>query len=189
MVDTVINGTRTSRSILGNLSIPDDPAEAIALLKSSGWPIDFGPLNPAGLSQKGTDLNKASLLTDALCSALGLATTATPTEAMEKLRQLTATAQSTANSANTNANGRTRIEAGTKSVSSGKFSLDFSFTPQVVMVGLSDRNGNPCVAIRNCNRTNMQGDNASVSWGGTRVSFSFYSFVATPVTVYYAGIG
>lgn len=71
MLDTVINGTRTSRSILGNLSIPDDPAEAIALLKSSGWLIDLGPLNDAGLSQRGTDLNKANLLSDETAALYG----------------------------------------------------------------------------------------------------------------------
>lgn len=71
MLDTVVNGTRTSRSILGNLSIPDDPAEAIALLKSSGWPIDLGPLNDAGLSQRGTDLNKANLLSDETAALYG----------------------------------------------------------------------------------------------------------------------
>lgn len=43
---------------------------------------------PGTVFEEGDFLNKSTLLTDALCTALGLATTATPTQAMEKLRQL-----------------------------------------------------------------------------------------------------
>lgn len=42
--------------------------------------------------------SKGETLTAALCSALGLATTATPAQAMEKLRQIAAAAQNTGNS-------------------------------------------------------------------------------------------
>lgn len=83
MLDTVINGTRTSRSILGNLSIPEDWALARAQLVGEGWPIDFGPLNPAGLSQKGTDLNKANLLSDETAALYGLGADATPDDALK----------------------------------------------------------------------------------------------------------
>lgn len=64
MRDTIINGTRTSRSILGNINIPEDWAAARAQLVGEGWPIDLGQLNDAGLSQRGTDLNKSTLLSD-----------------------------------------------------------------------------------------------------------------------------
>lgn len=84
MLDTVINGTRTSRSILGNLSIPEDWALARAQLVGEGWPIDFGPLNDAGLSQKGTDLNKSTLLTDETAALLGLDSAAVPDDAFRK---------------------------------------------------------------------------------------------------------
>lgn len=51
---------------------------------------------PGTVYEEGDFLNKSTLLTDALCTALSLPTTATPTQALEKLRQLVATAQSTA---------------------------------------------------------------------------------------------
>ena len=88
MVDTVINGTRTSRSILGNLSIPEDWAAARALLIGAGWPIDLGPLNPAGLSQKGTDLNKSTLLKDTTAALYGLGTDATPDDVLQELAKI-----------------------------------------------------------------------------------------------------
>lgn len=82
MLDTVINGTRTSRSILGNLSIPEDWALARAQLVGEGWPIDFGPLNDAGLSQRGTDLSKSTLLKDTTAALYGLGSDATPDDVL-----------------------------------------------------------------------------------------------------------
>lgn len=142
MLDTVINGTRTSRSILGNLSIPDDPAEAIALLKSSGWPIDLGPLNDAGLSQRGTDLNKANLLTDATERAIfGSTADRTVDNALERLRAQIVSAQNTAN-------GKGKVYFGSY-VGTGNSGPDYPnsivlpFTPAIVlMMGYIDTAGN-----------------------------------------------
>lgn len=88
MNDTIPKGTRNSRSILGGLDIPDDPAEAIALLKSAGWPIDMGQLNPLGCLQIGTGYTKGEVLPSDLQSALSLPDNATPAQALEKLRQM-----------------------------------------------------------------------------------------------------
>lgn len=94
MTDTVIKGTGNSRTIkAAPATLPATYDEFRAKFISSGIPIDLLGLNAAGLTTRGTDLNKTNLLTDALCSALGLSTTATPTQAMDKLRQLVATAQ------------------------------------------------------------------------------------------------
>lgn len=100
MTDGIIKGTGNSRFLKG-------PANAAALYPDfesfrDAWaagtlPIDLNGINPAGWEVVGDKLEKSTLLTDALCTALGLPTTATPTQAMEKLRQLTATAQTTAN--------------------------------------------------------------------------------------------
>lgn len=97
MTDTVIKGSGNSRSLKtvpNALTMYPTHEAMISAMVDGTFPIDLGPLNMAGLNVKGTDLNKASLLTDALCSALELETTATPTEAMEKLRQLINTTDS-----------------------------------------------------------------------------------------------
>lgn len=85
MNDTVIKGTRNSRSILGGLDIPDDPAEAIALLKSTGWPIDLGQLNPLGCLQIGTPYDKQNVLSDDTAEFLGGDNSMTPNSAFKIL--------------------------------------------------------------------------------------------------------
>lgn len=134
MTDTVIKGSgnsRTLKTVPNAMAMYANWTDALQAMIDGTFPIDIGPLNAAGLNVQGTDLNKANLLTDALCTALGLATTATPTQAMEKIRAMAAAAQSTAN-------GRVRIE--TKSYTgTGKYgeenpnSLTFSFAPAIVI--------------------------------------------------------
>lgn len=136
MTDTVIKGTGNSRTIKGATTVPATWEAARTQLISQGWPVDLTGPNAAGCEVVGTALNKANLLTDALCTALGLAATATPTEAMDKLRQLIATAQSSANA-------KTKIEFGNY-IGNGKYgisnpnSLSFSFTPRVVFVAAEE---------------------------------------------------
>lgn len=55
-------------------------------------------------TEPGTPLNKASLLTDATCSALGLSNTATPNDAFDKLKTLVSNTQTAANNAQSAAN-------------------------------------------------------------------------------------
>jgi len=64
MKDTTIKGTGNSRSIK---SVPNLAALAptydklLELLTSpDGLPIDLGPLNPAGVEEQGTSLDKAN---------------------------------------------------------------------------------------------------------------------------------
>lgn len=100
MTDGIIKGTGNSRFLKG-------PANAAALYPDfpsfrDAWaagtlPIDLNGINPAGWDVVGDKIGKETLLTDALCTALGLPTTATPTQAMDKLRQLVNTAQSGVN--------------------------------------------------------------------------------------------
>lgn len=91
MTDGIIKGTGNSRY----LRVPADAKTkygtwdaALDAMIAGTFQFDLNGVNPAGWDVQGDKLNKATLLTDTLCSALGLATTATPTEAMEKLRQL-----------------------------------------------------------------------------------------------------
>lgn len=108
MTDGIIKGTGNSRylkSVANALALYPTHESLMEALAAGTLPIDLNGINPAGWNTLGDKLDKATLLTDALCSALGLATTATPTQAMEKLRQLVNTAQSTAN-------GRPRVAFG-----------------------------------------------------------------------------
>ena len=97
MKDTIIKGTGNSRTLksvpnLANLA----PAyeDFLALLVGDGLPVDLGPLNSAGLSVRGTDLNKANLLTDATARLFGLTSTATPNTTFAKIKDLLQAAQS-----------------------------------------------------------------------------------------------
>lgn len=95
----VIKGTGNSRflkTVANALTLYPTWEAAVEAMIAGTFPIDLNGVNPAGWDVQGDKLNKATLLTDALCTALGLAATATPTQAMEKLRQLVATAQGTA---------------------------------------------------------------------------------------------
>lgn len=108
MTDGIIKGTGNSRylkSVANALALYPTHESLMEALAAGTLPIDLNGINPAGWNTVGDKLDKATLLTDALCTALGLSTTATPTQAMEKLRQLVNTAQSTAN-------GRPRVAFG-----------------------------------------------------------------------------
>lgn len=135
MTDGIIKGTGNSRYMRG-------PANAATLYPDfesfrDAWaagtlPFDLNGINPAGWETVGDKLGKATLLTDALCTALSLPTTATPTQAMDKLRQLVNTAQQGVN------NG-TKISVGyyvgTGNVGSyDKNVLTFSFQPKALLI-------------------------------------------------------
>lgn len=92
MTDTKIKGTHNSRSIIAPVTLPATWEEARAQLITEGWPIDLGPLNLAGLDQKGTDLNKASLLKDATAALFGLGTGAVPDDVLAQIGPKIATA-------------------------------------------------------------------------------------------------
>lgn len=137
MTDTAIKGTRNSRSILGNASIPESWEEARAQLIASGWPIDLGPLNSAGLVQRGDDLNKANLLKDATAALYDKDSTAVPDDILAAIRSLIATAQSTADTANTIASGKSSVLAGAYSgTGSGGAvqKITTNFFPKAVLV-------------------------------------------------------
>lgn len=99
MTDTIINGSGNSRSIKAATNIPATWEAFRAQLISSGIPIDLGPINPAGLRTRGTDLGKASLLSDGTETSIwGAAADRTVDAALAKLKSLVSMAQSTADS-------------------------------------------------------------------------------------------
>lgn len=91
MTDGIIKGSGNSRflkSVANALTLYPTHESLMEALAAGTLPVDLNGINPAGWETQGTALNKANLLTDALCTALGLANTATPTQAMDKLRQI-----------------------------------------------------------------------------------------------------
>ena len=138
MTDTVIKGTGNSRSIR---SVPNIAALAptydklLELLAGEGLPVDIGGLNPIGVQTMGDDLNKANLLTDALCTALGLDTTATPTQAMDKLRTLINSVDSEkASVVRGSYTGTGVIGASNGTAPSNPKSLTFSSPPKCIII-------------------------------------------------------
>lgn len=151
MTDGIIKGTGNSRFLKG-------PANAAALYPDfesfrDAWaagtlPVDFNGINPAGWEVLGDKLDKSTLLTDALCTALGLATTATPTQAMDKLRQLVNTAQ-------TDANGKAKIASGSYiGTTGGKKTIITPFSPRFFVV-----------SVQYLSKSSMYGDKYNISCG------------------------
>ena len=133
MKDGIIKGSGNSRylrTVANALTLYPNYESFIAALIQGTFPIDLNGINSSGWSTVGMKLNKANLLTDSLCSALGLSTSATPTQAMDKLRQLVATAQAGVD------NGLkidliSRVGTGT-SGASNPCSITFSFAPRIL---------------------------------------------------------
>lgn len=142
MKDTVTKGTGNSRSLRtvpNALTLYPTYESMMQALITGSFPVDLGQLNPAGLTQKGNDLNKANLCSDALCSALGLPTTATPTQAMEKLRQMAVAAQSAVN-ARAMCEVVSYTGTGVAKTESNPMSIKFSFAPKLIICTY-DENG------------------------------------------------
>lgn len=134
MQDGIIAGNGNSRylkTVSAALGLYPTYEDFMAALIAGTFPIDLNGINAAGWTQQGTALNKANLLTDATCSALGIATTSTPNNALLKIKNLI-------DSANQNANNRTLLEIksyiGTgASGENNPCSISFSFPPDVVI--------------------------------------------------------
>ena len=97
MKDTIIKGTgnsRTLKSVPNLANLAPTYEDFLALLVGDGLPVDLGSLNAAGLSVRGTDLNKANLLTDATARLFGLTSTATPNTTFAKIKDLLQETQS-----------------------------------------------------------------------------------------------
>lgn len=197
MTETVIKGSGNSRSIksvpnLAQLAPTYD--KLLDLLTGEGLPVDLGPLNPAGLAQRGTDLNKANLLSDEVERALfGSTADRTPNQAFDRLRALVQTAQSTAN-------GSARIVLGIYT-GTGTFgeanrkTLTFPFEPKAV--GVQNYQYSVWIIRGNVSQVtvdtalrfrfeNVQWTGNSVSWYGTNPTLQAN---ANDEKYYYIAIG
>lgn len=71
MQDFVPLGTGNSRSLKSAVPAGTTWEQALAMLRNGTFPIDIGAVNEAGVSQKGTPLNRANLLSDATVQLFG----------------------------------------------------------------------------------------------------------------------
>lgn len=72
MIDSVLKGTGNSRFLKSAVPTGTSWADALAMLHSGTFPIDFNGINTEGFQQVGTPLNKANLLKDATAAQIGL---------------------------------------------------------------------------------------------------------------------
>lgn len=86
MENLVPLGTGNSRFMKSNISPDTSLAQLIQMLNNGTFPYDIGPINPAGISQQGTPLNKDTLLADLVAQKLG--GVETPSEAFDALIQM-----------------------------------------------------------------------------------------------------
>lgn len=72
MKDMIPKGTGNSRKMKSSIPANITHEELVALLRSGEFPFDLNGLNPEGITQQGTPLNKATLLTDDTAQMLGI---------------------------------------------------------------------------------------------------------------------
>lgn len=130
MTDGIISGAGTSR----NFKVPANAKAlyptwdaALDAMIAGTFTFDLYGINPAGWDVVGDKLGKETLLTDALCSALDLPTTSTPTQAMDKLRQLVAAAQSDVST-------RAKIAYGSYVPTDAQITLNLNFAPKFCFI-------------------------------------------------------
>lgn len=85
MKDLVPKGTGNSRFLRSSIPANITHEELVTLLRAGTFPVDFAGLNSAGVAVVGSAYNKANVLPDDVCSAIGVATNAEPKDAFLKL--------------------------------------------------------------------------------------------------------
>lgn len=64
MQDMIIAGTGNSRFLKSSIDADITLSELVSMLRAGTFPFDFNGVNPAGITQEGTPLNTATLLSD-----------------------------------------------------------------------------------------------------------------------------
>ena len=72
MKDFISRGTGNSRFLKSSIDQDTTFEQLVEMLRSGTFPIDFNGVNAAGVDQRGTPINKATLLTDDTADAIGL---------------------------------------------------------------------------------------------------------------------
>lgn len=82
MKDSIINGTGNSRYLRSSIPEGTTVEQMVSMLRAGTFPVDFNGINAAGWQQIGDALNKANLLSDVTCDALGIAHTSVVNDAL-----------------------------------------------------------------------------------------------------------
>lgn len=85
MKDFIAAGTGNSRYLKSSISDDTTWAQALEMLRNGTFPIDLNGINPAGVTQQGTPLNKANLLSDESAALFGLDSNAVINDVWELL--------------------------------------------------------------------------------------------------------
>lgn len=88
MQDTIIKGEGTSRSLkipASKAVVYQDVSAMVQDMVSGNFLFDLGPIRLEGVTQKGTDLNKANLLTDATAALYGKGSVTPPLTRFSRL--------------------------------------------------------------------------------------------------------
>ena len=85
MQDFVPLGTGNSRSLKSSISAGTTWEQTLEMLRNGTFPIDIGAVNDAGVAQKGSPINKTTLLKDATASLFQLGADAVPDDVLEIL--------------------------------------------------------------------------------------------------------
>lgn len=201
-------GTGNSRFMKSNISSSTTLAQLIQMLNNGTFPYDIGTLNPAGISQQGTPLNKDTLLKDATAQLYGLTpSTAVPDDVFQILAQaaLYKTVGPTAGLYDVSDNlllklPGVQIETGSY-VGTGTYgrnnknSLTFGIEPLVVMVCRSDSSSyasflNPCkksAGYQNYGLSDLTWSDKSLSWNNQYNAD--YQLNRSNTTYYYIAFG
>ena len=185
MENLVPLGTGNSRLMKSNIPASTTLAQLIQMLNNGTFPYDIGPLNPAGISQQGTPLNKATLFSDQTMAKYpsGIED---PDGAFEKLAN--ATLYQAYEQSITDINGNTLLTLPGTQVYTGSYTgtgqygssnpntLTFPFEPKILVVGnywqFTAPYGcpsAPCMGSGNSvGGVNLNWSGNSVSWHSTR---------------------
>lgn len=87
MKDLVPKGTGNSRFLRSSIPSNITHEELVALLRAGTFPVDFAGLNADGVAVVGSAYNKANVLPDDVCTALGVPTSAEPKDAFLSLNK------------------------------------------------------------------------------------------------------
>lgn len=200
MENLVPLGTGNSRFMKSNIPSSTTLAQLIQMLNNGTFPYDIGTINPAGISQQGTPLNKDTLLKDATAALFGLSASAVPDDVLTKIFNLIDTLET--NSVKITAGSY--VGTGTAGQSHPN-TLTFGFSPKLVIIRYSDANnpkgftavyGNTaviCDGDQNYNMVALSWGSNSLSWYATdSVSSSdkpYYQMNREGFTYYYIAIG
>ena len=88
MQDFVPLGTGNSRSLKSSISAGATWEQALEMLRNGTFPIDIGAVNDAGVAQKGTPLNMASLLASDVSAKYDKGDEAVPNDIFDLLSRL-----------------------------------------------------------------------------------------------------